>query len=223
MANRTDRARLSRTAISGNANKAETRARIAAEAARLITESGVRDYAHARQKAAQRLGIDDESAQPKNRDVEDALRQHQRLFQPAQQSEQLRELRIVAVEAMQFLEAFQPRLIGAVLDGTADDHSAVCLHLFSDDPDAPTHFLEEHGIRHALRDRRVRFARGEFENFPALMFEADGTPIDLTIFPVDSLRRAPLDRNNDKPMRRATIETVQALIESTATTANATR
>lgn len=218
MVNRTDRARPSRYAASGNANKVEACARIAAEAARLITESGVRDYAHARQKAAERLGIDDESAQPRSRDVEDALREHQRLFQPAHQSARLHELRIAAVEAMRFFEEFQPRLMGAVLDGTADDHSAVCLHLFSDDPDAPMRFLEERGIRHALRDRRVRFARDEFANFPAITFEADGTSIDLTIFPVDSLRRAPLDRNNDKPMLRASIAAVRRLIESTGPT-----
>jgi hypothetical protein len=194
---------------------AEMRTRIAIEAARIIAESGVRDYAFAKQKAAQRLGIDDEASLPKNSEVEEALRIHQRLFHASDQPQHLRRLRETAAEAMRFLREFEPRLVGAVLDGSADEHSSVCLHLFSDDPDAPLRFLDEHAIRYESQTRRLRTTPNDHAEFPALTFAADTAAIDLTIFALDEQRRAPIDRVTGKPMLRADSEAVRNLLEST--------
>ena len=58
----------------------ERRSRLATEAARLMAEGGIRDFHQAKLKAAQRLGIRDDASLPRNREIEDALRQYQRLF-----------------------------------------------------------------------------------------------------------------------------------------------
>jgi len=195
-----------------SANQQQLRARIAHEAARLMTDSGLRDYAAAKRKAALRLGVNDESALPKNSEIEDALRMHQRLFEGDAHAQLLRELRETALEAMRFLSAFEPRLVGAVLDGTADRHSAVCLHLFSDDPDAPARFLGEHGIRYETQQRRLRLTPNDVIEFPVLLFAADDTAIDLTLFPHDSLRQPPLDRVDGKPIQRATRAALEMLL-----------
>lgn len=192
---------------------ADLRARIAAEAARIISESGVRDYAFAKRKAAARLDAQDEASAPGNDEIEEALRLHQRLFLADEQPRQLRRLRRTALEAMRFLAEFSPRLVGAVLDGSADGHSAVCLHLFSDDPDAPARFLDERGIRCRAKSRRLRLSDRQYKEFPALLFEADGTTIDLTIFTLDGARLAPFDSVTGKPMQRAAAQTVGALLE----------
>ena len=55
----------------------QLRRRVALEAARLISEHGIRDYRQAKLKAAQRLGLDDEQQLPRNREIEEALREHQ--------------------------------------------------------------------------------------------------------------------------------------------------
>ena len=96
------------------------RLRIAQEAARLMSEHGIRDFHHAKLKAADRLGIADTQALPRNEEIAQALREHQRLFQPESQPQQLRARRLAAAEAMRFLARFEPRLVGAVLDGSAD-------------------------------------------------------------------------------------------------------
>ena len=118
---------------------------IAQEAARLMSEHGIRDFHRAKLKAAERLGILDTQALPRNHEIEQALREHQRLFQAESQPRLLQQRREAAVEAMRFLQAFEPRLVGAVLEGTADTHSAICLHVFSDDPEAVGLYLHEHG------------------------------------------------------------------------------
>ncbi len=194
------------------ARKGELRLRIAVEAARLIAESGVRDYAFAKHKAAMRLGIVHDDVLPKNSEIDEALREHQRLFQAENRPALLRHLRETALEAMRFFAAFEPRLVGAVLEGTADQHSSVCLHLFSDDPDAPARFLDEQGIPHDQENRRVRLTRETYAEFPVLVFAAESVSIDLTVFPYDLLRQAPLDRIDEKPMRRATLSAVEQLL-----------
>jgi hypothetical protein len=190
----------------------QARRRVALEAARLISESGLRDYRQARLKAAQRLGVHDEAGLPRDSEIEDALREHQRLFHAGTGPGTLRRLREVAREAMDFFSAFEPRLVGAVLDGTADEHSAVSLHLHTDQVEEVLSRLQEHAIPYEERDRPLRFGPGRAEAFPALRFSADGTTVDLTILPYDRLRQAPLDRAGERPMPRATLAALRALL-----------
>jgi hypothetical protein len=194
----------------------EMRRRVAVEAARLISESGLRDFGQAKRKAAGRLGIFDDASLPRNSEIEDALREHQRLFGGESQARTLRGLREAAREAMRFFAAHEPRLVGAVLDGTADAHSAVCLHLYSDQPHEVIALLQERAIPYDEQDRRLRLDHASTRDFPALRFSAGATTIDVTLLPYDLLRQAPLDRISEKPMRRATAAALDALLDTGA-------
>ena len=190
----------------------QMRRRIAVEAARLISEHGIRDYHQAKVKAAERLGIDVDTALPKNAEIEAALREYQRLFDAEDQPRRLRELRESAREALQFFARFEPRLVGAVLDGSADRHSSVCLHVFSDDAESVAGFLDERGIPYELQSRPLRLTRDVQREFPAFVFSAGETPVDVTVLPEELLRQAPLDRSGEKPMRRASLAMLDELL-----------
>jgi len=206
MPNRNDHARYAQTRAH------EQRRRIAVEAARLIAEGGLRDYRQAKLKAAQRLGIFDDLSLPKNGEIEEALREHQRLFRANDQPESLKSLREAALEAMRFFADFEPRLVGPVLEGTADEHSAVCLHLHDDGGDRVAMFLQERGIPYDERTRRVRLERETTADVPVFVFSAGDSAIDITVLPYDRLRQAPLDRIEEKPMRRANLAAVEELV-----------
>ncbi len=197
-------------------DRQQQRRRVALEAARLISEHGIRDYGHAKRRAADRLGIWDEQALPRNTEIEDALREHQRLFQAASQPQALRARREGARAAMRFLARFEPRLVGAVLEGTADAHSAVCLHVFSDDPDAVALFLGERGVSAETQSRRVRLDRERELLAPVLLFAADDLDFDLTVLPPDALRQAPLDSIDGRPLARASLAELDALLRESA-------
>ncbi len=190
----------------------QLRRRVAIEAARLISEHGMRDYRQAKLKAAQRLGLNDEQQLPRNREIEDALREHQRLFQSDSQPRALHARRAAAAEAMRFLKAYDPRLVGPVLEGTADAHSAVCLHVFCDTAEEVSLFLRERGIPFEQRTRTLRIDRQRSADRPVLLFAAEGMAIDLTVFPRDALRQPPLDRIEEKPMRRASLAMLEAML-----------
>ncbi len=113
---------------------------------------------------------------------------------------------------MRFLAAFEPRLVGAVLEGTADAHSAVCLHVFNDSAEAVELYLREHGVPAETQTRRLRNSRDSQPEYPVLLFVADELPFDLTVLPRDALRQAPMDRMDDRPMRRASLAQVEMLL-----------
>lgn len=190
----------------------ERRQRVAVEAARLMAEGGIRDFHQAKLKAAARLGEHDESALPRNSEVEDALREYQRLFGGERQPQQVRVRREAAVRAMDFLAAFEPRLAGSVLEGTADEHAAVWLHLFADETEAVARFLSENRIPYEQRSRSLRLDRERTAEFPSFLFAAEDIPFELTVMPLEARRQAPLDRTGEKPMRRAALAAVQELL-----------
>lgn len=190
----------------------ERRQRLAHEAARLMAEGGMRDFHQAKRKAAQRLGIFDDASLPRNREIEDALRDYQRLFLGDRQQADLRHRREAALRALEFFTAFQPRLVGPVLDGTADAHSPVLLHLHSDDADAVPRWLDEQGIPAQARTRRLRLDREREAEVPAWLFGAEGLGFEVLVLPLDGLRQAPLSAIDEKPMRRASAAQLRTLL-----------
>ncbi|WP_202635705.1 hypothetical protein [Rugosibacter aromaticivorans] len=105
---------------------------IAIAAARLMAEDGLTDYAAAKRKAARSLGAENGEGLPTNEEVQIELRAYQLIYQEDEQNDRLQALRQTALRAMQLLNEFQPRLTGAVLDGTAARYSPIHLQLVAD-------------------------------------------------------------------------------------------
>ena len=191
----------------------ERRQRVAFEAARLIAQHGVQDYHQAKLRAARKLGIHDEASLPRDLDVRDQLRDYQRLFRGDRQTEHLHRLREAALQAMGFFAAFQPRLVGSVLDGTADEQSTVRLQVFSEDADAFARFVLDADMpASTLAERRLRLSREVSASVPAWRFQADGIEFEVAVLPPALLRQAPLGED-DQPMARATPGALRRLLE----------
>lgn len=196
-------------------NNENERARqvLAQEAARIIVNHGVRDYRVAKQKAAERLGVSGRGALPGNPEIEAAVAEHLQLFGGDEYVDRLRLMRVGALAAMELLAEFSPRLVGPVLTGTADENSAVNLHVFTDSPEAVAMELDTIGISYRAYERRLKSRHAQFETYPGFEFRHNHNPIQATVFPVDGIRQAPMSPVTGKPMKRADVATVQALLE----------
>ena len=191
----------------------QVRERIAKEAARLMCETGIHDYKLAKRKAIQHLRLSGQGNLPSNGEIESAVSEYQRLFRAHSQPRRLAELRRTAVRAMRFLVRFRPRLVGAVLSGTADEHSDVCLHLFAETPEEVGLFLLENGVPHEHGEHSIRLAIDGTERLPTCRFMADDVPVELVVFAERARRRVPLSPVDGRPMRRAALRTVEALAD----------
>lgn len=191
---------------------------LAQEAARIIVEQGLRDYRAAKIKAAERLGLNDRRALPGNAEIEAAVGEHLQLFGRETHASLLHTLRETAVSAMQFLAAWTPRLVGPVLNGTADANSAVNLHVFADSAETVAMHLGDNGISYRAYERRLRSHRNRkasASTYAGFRFDHRQVAVEATVFPVDGIRQAPLSPIDGRPMQRADLEAVRALLAET--------
>jgi predicted nucleotidyltransferase len=198
-----------------NGNEDRARLQLAQEAARLIVEHGIRDYRVAKVKAAERLGINSRGSLPGNAEVESAVQSHLSLFGGESHADHLCLLRESALTAMELLAAFSPRLVGPVLQGTADHNSAVNLHVFTDSPESIAFQLNADGFDCRPYERRLKISRGKAakaETFVGYEFELEDAAIQATVFPVDGIRQAPISPIDGRPMKRADQKAVASLL-----------
>ena len=185
---------------------------LAQEAARIIVNHGIRDYRVAKTKAAERLGFNSRGSLPGNAEIERAVSEHLQLFGGESHADLLLVLRRAALSAMDMLRPFSPRLVGPVLQGTADDHSAINLHVFADSPEAVAIALSDLGLNYRPYERRLKSRRNQLETFAGFEFKYEHAVVQTTVFPVDGIRQAPISPINGKPMQRADVDAVRDLI-----------
>ncbi|MGD9264558.1 MAG: hypothetical protein PVJ71_02145 [Lysobacterales bacterium] len=190
----------------------QVRRMVAAEAARIMATEAQSNYRIAKLKAAHRLGAGADTALPSNLEVEHALRDYQAFYGGTRHLDHLFEMRSAALRAMRLLEPFHPRLVGPVLDGTADEYARVTLHVFNDPPDAVSIHLLEKGLHFSSEQRRIRWHDGGHRLVPLLVVHAPDTDIELALFACVDLRQAPPSPIDGRPLKRAPVTEVECLL-----------
>ena len=173
----------------------------------------MRDYRVAKQKAVERLGVNGRGSLPGNTEVEAAVAEHLQIFGGDSHQDLLRLMRTAALAAMELLTEFSPRLVGPVLVGTADENSAVNLHVFADSPEMVAMEIGGVGIQFRSYERRLKSRRGQIEMYAGFEFSYRNETIQATVFPVDGIRQAPMSPIDGKPMKRIDLDAVQELLQ----------
>ena len=187
------------------AHLSQQRARIAGVAARLISENGITDYALAKRKAAQSLGLPENAQLPENSEVEIELRSFHRLFHDKEQAATLAHLRQKACEFMGIVQRFTPYLTGTVLDGTAGRYAEIDIQLYTDSAKDVEIFLLNQKIDYEHSTPRSERAEA------VLTIYSEGIPINLIVYP--SREERITYRSRDGRIRpRARLEAVNKLV-----------
>jgi hypothetical protein len=192
----------------------DERSRIAHLAARLMTEDGIEDYAMAKRKAARQAGVADTRQLPTNEEIDEALRVYQSLYVGDDHLMRLRELRAQAVEAMRDLERFNPYLTGSVLSGSAGKYADINLQLYTDSAKAVEIFLLDNDVQYRAGQRRVYCGEAS-RTVPVFTIDDEGVEVELVVLALDDLRRPVRTTPEGKPMERARLGAVEALLETT--------
>ena len=166
------------------------RMEIAMAAARMIAEDGT-DYATAKRKAAKLILGNNKTpgdVMPDNAQVEAEVREYQALFMGHEQPARLKALRLLALELMQTFERFHPRLVGAVVNGTAGEHTDIHIQLFPESSKDVAVFLLNADIDYVVGETAHTKQRGEFVETYSFMWKNEG--VHLTIYEPDDVRSA---------------------------------
>jgi hypothetical protein len=194
----------------------QQRLAIAEEAARLMLEHGLPDFRSAKARALQRLGLRNNAPLPSNEEIATALAARQRIFQADTQTGLIERLRREALAVMEHLQTFNPRLVGGVLTGSATDHSAIDLHLFADAPEQVALEMDQLGYAYRSIQLRHRWRRGEHEQLPGYRVYVGDSECLVSVFPDKRRGHPPLSPVDGRPMKRAGVRELAALLETSA-------
>jgi hypothetical protein len=191
----------------------QLRAEIAAAAARLIAEDGA-DYGTAKRKAAKQILGNSKvrgEIMPDNAQIEEEVRIYNELFFNESQPARLLHLRQLALRMMEELRQFSPYLTGAVLNGTAGEHSDIHLQLFTDSPKDVQIFLINKNVNFEVSESHHFKGFGEQVETVSFMWHNEG--IHLALYATDDVRGVVKTSRTE----RADIDTVRALINEPET------
>jgi len=163
---------------------------VAQQAARMMAEDGVTDYAYAKKKAGRQLGVVDASCLPSNAEIEEEIKLFHEIFSGDNQPQALRQLRQDALTTMEIFARFNPHLTGSVLDGTAGQYAETHIHLFADSAKDVEIFLLNQQIPYDSKDKsyRIRDRKagekkgGERMKVPMFTLEGPNGLIKLSVF-----------------------------------------
>ncbi len=189
------------------------RAEIAAAAASLIAEEGL-DYANAKRKAIERIaGKKHHRLQreilPSNEEIEEAVREYQKIFQADSQPLRLRLLREKALALMRLLADFSPMLTGAVANGTASEHSDIHLHCFAPSAKELGIFLMNQGLDSEAASLTPQRPGGDA--IEALAIQWQGELATIAVYPEHDQRSSPRHETKRKH-NRLDIKSVEKLL-----------
>ncbi len=191
----------------------QMRSHLAYLAARLMAEGGIQDYGAAKRKAARQAGVPDTRELPDNQEIEAALMSYQSLYQADEQPGILRNLREIAVSAMERFARFNPYLVGSVLTGTAGEHSDINLHLFADSAKEFEIFLLNEKSEFELETRNFKLGDRP-ESVPIYHLEQDDATVSAAVFERDDERVMQKSKAGGRAIERAKIAEVRALLEA---------
>ena len=193
------------------------RLQLAQEAARLMVEEGVQDFTVAKQKVATRLHLPRGQSLPRNEEIQQAVMEYQRLFKHNSHPQTVARLRQTALKAMSFFKDFEPRLVGAVADGSAGEFSPITLHLFPESSETLNLFMINQRLPYDLGSQRTSSSNKPAVDLPVYHMAMEGGDIELIVFDKMAIRQPPRDPVTRKTMQRLDIKQLEALIQLTET------
>ena len=203
-------------------NLDQLRQMIAQQAARMMAEDGINDFAYAKKKAGKQLGVSESSALPTNAEIEDEIRLYHNIYNADEQPLELAKLRKAALMTMQLFERFNPHLTGSVLDGTAGKFSQTNIHLFADSAKDVEIFLLSQQIPFDSSEKSYRVSDKPSKDkkekvrktVPVFTLETELGIQKISVFDVDDMRVATKRTSDGNNAERADISDLQALLNA---------
>ena len=203
-------------------NTDQLRQLIAQQAARMMAEDGINDFAYAKKKAGKQLGVTESSVLPTNAEIEEEVRLYHNIYNADEQPLELAKLRKAALMTMQIFERFSPHLTGSVLDGTAGKFSQTSLHLFADSAKDVEMFLLNQQIPFESSEKSFRISdklskdkkEKVRKTVPVFTLETELGLQKLSVFDVDDMRVAVKRTVDGSNADRANISDLQVLLNT---------
>jgi predicted nucleotidyltransferase len=188
-----------------------TQRRFAEEAARFMVEGTESEYLHAKERAMMMLGLSSQTRLPSNRKVRELVSKITKAeLGEDEVARRVRQMREIALEVMEIIEAFDPFLIGSTLSGEIRETSDIDLHAYSDDFEEIKFLLSDWGYKD-IDEEIVQNMKGTFIH---LKWIERCYPVEITIYSWAMRDVVQFSSITGKPMKRADVAGVRHLLQS---------
>ncbi|PCI59915.1 MAG: hypothetical protein COB34_03180 [Methylophilaceae bacterium] len=203
-------------------NLGQLRHMIAQQAAQMMIEDGISDFAYAKKKAGRQVGVSEKSVLPTNAEIEDEVKLYHQLYNADDQPKELKILRKSALATMQVFERFNPFLTGSVLEGTAGKNTQTDIHLFADSAKEVEIFLlsqqipfesSEKSYRLSNRPSKDKKDKGR-KTVPTYTLETEYGLQKLSVFEFDDMRVATKKSSDGSKANKINIADLQLLVHT---------
>ena len=153
-------------------------------AAQLIMEEGIKDYLFAKKKAAKSLGLNENVNLPTNSQIDKAIDDFNKIFNPNIDFEFLQQFKAQALEVMNIFKNFNPHLMNQLSQGIIPKFPEIKINLFADNLKDVEYVLLNSEISYDFKEVKMNAKGGKHsvKSIPTIYLENLSIPAEIKVY-----------------------------------------
>ena len=153
-------------------------------AAQLIMEEGIKDYLYAKKKAAKSLGINENANLPTNSQIDKAIDEFNKIFNPNIDIEFLQQFKTQALELMSIFKNFKPHLMNQLSQGVIPKFPEIKINLFADNLKDVEYVLLNSQLSYDFKEVKMNTKEGKHSvrSIPTIYLENLFIPAEIKVY-----------------------------------------
>ena len=153
-------------------------------AAQLIMEEGIKDYLYAKKKAAKSLGINENANLPTNSQIDKAIDEFNKIFNPNIDIEFLQQFKTQALEVMSIFKNFKPHLMDQLSQGIIPKFPEIKINLFADNLKDVEYVLLNSELSYDFKEVKMNAKGGKHsvKSIPTIYLENLSIPAEIKVY-----------------------------------------
>ena len=153
-------------------------------AAQLIMEEGIKDYLFAKKKAAKSLGLNENANLPTNSQIDKAIDDFNKIFNPNIDIEFLQQFKNQALEIMNIFKNFKPHLMNQLSHGIIPKFPEIKINLFADNLKDVEYILLNSELSYDFNEVKMNTKEGKpsIKSIPTIYLDNLSIPAEIKVF-----------------------------------------
>ena len=153
-------------------------------AAQLIMEEGIKDYLFAKKKAAKSLGLNENVSLPTNSQIDKAIDDFNKIFNPNIDIEFLQQFKNQALEVMNIFKNFKPHLMNQLSQGIIPKFPEIKINLFADNLKDVEYVLLNSKLSYDFKELKMNIKEGKpsIKSIPTIYLDNLSIPAEIKVY-----------------------------------------
>ena len=153
-------------------------------AAQLIMEEGIKDYLFAKKKAAKSLGLNENVNLPTNSQIDEAIDDFNKIFNPNIDIEFLQQFKTQSLEVMNIFKNFKPHLMNQLSQGIIPKFPEIKINLFADNLKDVEYVLLNSKLSYDFKELKMNIKEGKpsIKSIPTIYLDNLSIPAEIKVY-----------------------------------------